>query len=112
MANDSYGIRRYPLTFTQSGSGTTITLANVKLNGELWQINTMAGAVTSGTATISITDADGATVASGTATNASTTTALKNTSPVMLSGLYTITCTYSVSQTSISSTGTLLIKSV
>ena len=112
MANDSYGIQRKPLTFTQSGSGTVITLSNVNLNGELWQINTIAGALASGTATIAIVDADGATVASGTATNASTTTALKNTTPVMLSGLYTITCTYSASQTNISSTGTLLIKKV
>jgi hypothetical protein len=112
MANDTYGIRRYPLVFTQTGAGTAITLSNVKLNGELWQVNTIAGALTSGTATITITDADGAVAATGTATNASSVTSVKNTNPVMLSGIYTITCTYSVSQTSINSTGTLLIKSV
>lgn len=118
MANDSYGIKRLAqvLSLTHGTGVTTVNNTNQKFNGELWQVNTITPAAVDGsaTATINIIDADSCTVYTKGSLAANGKTADKLTSPVLLSGLYTVQVVFSANQTATDSTTnvTLLVKSV
>jgi hypothetical protein len=118
MANDSYGVKRIQqaLSLTHGAGVTTVSNTGVKLNGELWQVNTLTPAAVDGsaTATINIVDVDGLTVYTKASLAANTKTADKLTSPVMLSGLYTVQVVFSGNQTTTDSITnvSLIIKSV
>jgi len=113
-----YGIKRFAqtLSLTHGASVTTVSNANQKFNGELWQVNTLTPAAvdSSATATINIIDADGCTVYTKGSLAANTKTPDKLAAPVMLSGLYTVQVAFSANQTTTDSVTnvTLLIKQV
>jgi len=113
-----YGIKRYAqtLSLTHGGSVTTVSNTSQKFNGELWQVNSLTPATVdnSATATVSLIDADGVTVYSKSSLAANTKPADKLTSPVMLSGAYTVQVTFSANQDTHDSTTnvTLIVKQV
>lgn len=111
MGETKYSIRRVSASITQSGSGTSASAAAIPLNGKLWQVNTKPGTLGGGgTAQLSLTDQDGATVWTGTATASGAIQADKNTAPIVLSGQYTLNVTFSASQTNQVVNATYLIE--
>lgn len=89
------------------GAGvTTVTVPGVKLNGLLGQVNILAPAVVDGAATLTINliDADGITVYTKGSLAAASKTADKLTTPLMLSGAYSVQVVFSANQTTNDST--------
>jgi hypothetical protein len=103
MGNDGYSIRRnsQAINLTHGASATTASNTNVKLNGLLRQVNAMTPAAvdSSATATINIIDVDGITVYTKAALVVNTKTKDLLTTPIPLSGLYTVQVVFSASQT-------------
>lgn len=91
------------LTLLFATNNTVISQANVPLNGVLMAINIKTPAAVDSAATVAVklTDADGVDVysKSGVAVNTNTQTLLTNDQRVPLSGLYTVTVTFSAAQT-------------
>lgn len=103
MSNDQYNVKRRQnaLALAHGASATTAQAAGVSLNGELWQVNTLAPAAVdaSATLTVNVIDADGITVYTKGSLAANSKTGDKLTAPVALSGLYTIQVVFSAAQT-------------
>lgn len=114
----TYGIKRNQqvLALTHGASVTTAQNTNVALNGLLDQINIMTPAAVDGsaTATINIIDPDGITVYTKGSLAANTATKDLQTTPIPLSGNYTIQVVFSANQTATDSTTkvTLLVRAV
>lgn len=95
------------------GTNPTVITAAVEPNGVLLAINvkTPAAVDSSATVAVKLTDVDGVDVYSktGLAANGNTQTLLTNDQRVPLSGLYTVTVTFSAAQTANRSTDVTLV---
>lgn len=91
------------LTLVLGTSTTVITTTNVELNGFLaaTTVKTAAAVDTSATTAVKLTDSDGVDVFSrtGLAVNTNAQALLADATRVPLSGLYTVTVTFSAAQT-------------
>lgn len=100
-----YRIQKWKKTLTLlfATHSTIITQTGVELNGVLLAANVKTAATvdTSATTAVSLTDADGVVVYSktGLAAAGNTQTLLTNDTRVPLTGLYTVTVTFSAAQT-------------
>lgn len=99
----SYRIGRnaQSLSLTHGTGVTTAQNTSVALNGKLWQVNAITPATVDGsaTATINVIDQDGVTVYTKASIAANTAEGDKLTTPVALSGNYTVQVVFSAAQT-------------
>lgn len=97
------------LNLTHGGAVTTVSNANQKLQGLLRMATILTPAAVDGsaTATINILDSDGTTVYSKASLAANTKTKDLQTTPIPLSGLYTVQVVFSAAQTATDSTTTV-----
>lgn len=110
-----YRIKRWKQTLTLAfaTSSTVITATGVDLNGILWASNVKTPTAVDSTATVAVklTDADGVDVftRTGLAVNTNAQAILTGDTRVALSGVYTVTVTFSAAQTANRATDVTLL---